>query len=175
MGYKYGAPKVGINITDGRLPCSSSASMFVELSPVPTLVSGVVPEKSIVVEPQSLASARPLRKYALLAIFCLGQFLDTMNNSAILPALPAVTHSVGLTESDSVWLLAAYQATFASFLLIVGTFVLNLPTLKLIPFLFVHRAVVFQMCIARNQRSSLALRSLALSRSVLVLSTIASC
>jgi hypothetical protein len=98
------------------------ASRSVELTPAPTLV-GLSEEKAklTVSEPEipALANAKQLRKYVLLAIFCLGQFLDTMNNSAMFPAIPAVSHEVGLTESDSVWLFAAYQATFASFLLIV--------------------------------------------------------
>jgi hypothetical protein len=95
----------------------------IELTPAPTLVVDLNTEKanSIITEPKvtALANAKPLRKYALLAVFCLGQFLDTMNNSAMFPAIPAISHEVGLTESDSVWLFAAYQATFASFLLIV--------------------------------------------------------
>ncbi|QRV74162.1 major facilitator superfamily transporter [Ceratobasidium sp. AG-Ba] len=36
------------------------------------------------------------------------------------PAIPAICRDVGLTDSDSVWLFAAYQVTFASFLLISG-------------------------------------------------------
>ncbi|CAE6446291.1 unnamed protein product [Rhizoctonia solani] len=96
----------------------------VELTPAPTLVvdATMEKEKSIISESEItvLANAKPFRKYALLAVFCLGQFLDTMNNSAMFPAIPAVSHQVGLTESDSVWLFAAYQATFASFLLISG-------------------------------------------------------
>ncbi|KAG8693514.1 hypothetical protein FRC09_010458 [Ceratobasidium sp. 395] len=68
----------------------------------------------------ALANAKPARKYVLLAVFCLGQFLDTVNTSAMFPAIPAISRDVGLTESDSVWLFAAYQATFASFLLISG-------------------------------------------------------
>ncbi|KAG8720151.1 hypothetical protein FRC09_010038 [Ceratobasidium sp. 395] len=98
----------------------AAAPTSVELSPAPTLIAEAPLEKKQTAEPQSLASAAPLRKYLLLAFFCLGQFLDTLNNSAVLPALPAITHNVHLTESDSVWLLAAYQATFASFLLISG-------------------------------------------------------
>ncbi|KAJ1301686.1 hypothetical protein OPQ81_008922 [Rhizoctonia solani] len=76
--------------------------------------------KTIVPEGSSFAQLRPLQKNILLVIFCLGQFLDVMNTSAMLPALPATSQTVGLTESDSVWLFAAYQATFASFLLISG-------------------------------------------------------
>ncbi|KAG9110293.1 hypothetical protein FRC07_008204 [Ceratobasidium sp. 392] len=98
----------------------ATAPTSVELSPAPTLVVDAPIQEKKAVEVQPLASAAPLRKYLLLAFFCLGQFLDTLNNSAVLPALPAITHNVGLTESDAVWLLAAYQATFASFLLISG-------------------------------------------------------
>lgn len=88
----------------------------------PTIVSEVDDSKTIAPEVSSLAQLRPLQKNVLLAIFCLGQFLDIMNTSAMLPALPATSAAVGLTESDSVWLFAAYQATFASFLLIVSAF-----------------------------------------------------
>lgn len=94
------------------------------LSSAPTVVSEIDDTKTITAEADipstSLAELRPLQKNVLLAIFCLGQFLDIMNTSAMLPALPATSASVGLTESDSVWLFAAYQATFASFLLIVS-------------------------------------------------------
>ncbi|KAG9075939.1 hypothetical protein FS749_012333 [Ceratobasidium sp. UAMH 11750] len=40
-------------------------------SPAPTLV-GEVPIEKKTVEPQPLASVAPLRKYLLLAFFCLG-------------------------------------------------------------------------------------------------------
>ena len=106
----------------------TSTAPSVELTPAPTIVVDLdekqeQQEKPVITEPEipALANAKPLRKYVLLAIFCLGQFLDTLNNSAMFPAIPAVSRDVGLTESDSVWLFAAYQATFASFLLIVRT------------------------------------------------------
>jgi hypothetical protein len=150
----------------------ASAPTSVELSPAPTLVAETQLKAKPAVEFESLASARPLRKYLLLAFFCLGQFLDTLNNSAILPALPAVTHSVGLTESDSLWLLAAYQATFASFLLIVSPIYLSLkPKLTSMP----TRADAFLTYTAQNRLSLLAPRFSELSLSEEVLSTIASC
>lgn len=101
---------------------ASTQPLSVELSPAPTLVPSDPVEKlkESVPQEQSLALASPLRKYALLAVFCLGQFLDTLNTAAVFPALPSMTSAVGLIESDSVWLVAAYQATFASFLLIVS-------------------------------------------------------
>ncbi|KAB5592438.1 MFS general substrate transporter [Ceratobasidium theobromae] len=101
-----------------------STPQSVELTPAPTLVVGTYDEKneSMVSKPEvlALANTKRFRKYILLAVFCLGQFLDTLNNSAMFPAIPAVSHKLGFTESDSVWLFAAYQATFASFLLISG-------------------------------------------------------
>ncbi|KAG8760785.1 hypothetical protein FRC11_014918 [Ceratobasidium sp. 423] len=91
---------------------SSAASTIVEGSEVD--------DATIVSENSPFAQLGTVQKNVLLAIFCLGQFLDIMNTSAMLPALPATSQAVGLTESDSVWLFAAYQATFASFLLISG-------------------------------------------------------
>ncbi|KAG8772075.1 hypothetical protein FRC12_003257 [Ceratobasidium sp. 428] len=105
----------------------SSTPKSVELTPAPTLTidQASLSDKQrddTLTEPTvpALANARPARKYVLLAVFCLGQFLDTVNTSAMFPAIPAISRDVGLTESDSVWLFAAYQATFASFLLISG-------------------------------------------------------
>ncbi|KAG8684142.1 hypothetical protein FRC11_012555 [Ceratobasidium sp. 423] len=96
----------------------------IEIAPAPIFVVDLTTEEEKCTTPMSkgttLADAKPLRKYALLAVFCLSQFLDTMNTAAIFPAIPAISHAVGLTENDSVWLFAAYQATFASFLLISG-------------------------------------------------------
>ncbi|KAG8735157.1 hypothetical protein FRC10_010912 [Ceratobasidium sp. 414] len=91
----------------------------------PTIVENYEPDDAKTIAPEvpeisSLAQLPSVQKNVLLAIFCLGQFLDIMNTSAMLPALPATSATVGLTESDSVWLFAAYQATFAGFLLILG-------------------------------------------------------
>ncbi|KIK78922.1 hypothetical protein PAXRUDRAFT_162679, partial [Paxillus rubicundulus Ve08.2h10] len=60
------------------------------------------------------------RKLVLLSLFCLAQFLDTFNNSALFSAIPALEGSMGITESESVWIISAFQLTFASFLLISG-------------------------------------------------------
>ncbi|KAG8748423.1 hypothetical protein FRC10_005970 [Ceratobasidium sp. 414] len=98
----------------------ASTPTSVELTPAPTLAAETPNDEKQTAGTESLASLGRWLKYLLLAFFCLGQFLDTLNNSAVLPALPAITHNVNLTESDAVWLLAAYQATFASFLLISG-------------------------------------------------------
>ncbi|KIJ19716.1 hypothetical protein PAXINDRAFT_166798 [Paxillus involutus ATCC 200175] len=60
------------------------------------------------------------RKLVLLSMFCLAQFLDAFNNSALLAAIPALEKSMGITESESVWIISAFQLTFASSLLISG-------------------------------------------------------
>ncbi|KIJ67200.1 hypothetical protein HYDPIDRAFT_127048 [Hydnomerulius pinastri MD-312] len=78
------------------------------LSPAPTLVAEAP-------KPLSLA-----RKLTLLMMFCLAQFLDSFNNSALFSAIPALEISMGITESQSVWIISAFQLTFASFLLISG-------------------------------------------------------
>ncbi|KAF8840134.1 MFS general substrate transporter [Paxillus ammoniavirescens] len=60
------------------------------------------------------------RKLVLLLLFCLAQFLDAFNNSALFSAIPALEGSMGITESESVWIFSAFQLTFASSLLISG-------------------------------------------------------
>lgn len=61
-----------------------------------------------------------MRRYTLLVIFCLAQFLDAFNNSALFSAIPSLVRDLGFTESDSTWLISAFQLTFASFLLVVS-------------------------------------------------------
>jgi hypothetical protein len=77
------------------------------LSPAETLVDH---------EPQNFSLTCRL---ILLVIFCLAQFLDSFNNSALFSAIPALEVSMGMTESQSTWIISAFQLTFASFLLIV--------------------------------------------------------
>lgn len=89
------------------------------LSPAETLVNGKLP-------------GRPstARKYVLLLIFCLAQFLDAFNNSSLFSAIPALVISLDMTESESTWIISAFQLTFASFLLVVRRFVYRLPLNK---------------------------------------------
>jgi len=65
------------------------------------------------------------RKLVLLGIFCLAQFLDSFNNSALFSAIPELGVSMDMTESQSTWMISAFQLTFASFLLIVGAYFLD--------------------------------------------------
>lgn len=65
------------------------------------------------------ASYSTLRKVLLLAIFCLAQFLDVVNNSSIMAAIPTIASQLSITSSEQVWLISATQLAFASFLLLV--------------------------------------------------------
>jgi hypothetical protein len=86
------------------------------LSPAGTLGDGELKELSLA------------RKLVLLCIFCLAQFLDAFNGSALYSALPALETSLGMNESQSTWIISAFQLTFASFLLIVRAHPVNFDT-----------------------------------------------
>ena len=81
------------------------------ISPCQTLVDGRRPQQYSVA-----------RRYFLLLVFCLAQFLDAFNNSALFSAIPSLVRDLGFTESESTWIISAFQLTFASFLLIVSPF-----------------------------------------------------
>ncbi|KIM33566.1 hypothetical protein M408DRAFT_61189 [Serendipita vermifera MAFF 305830] len=68
----------------------------------------------------ALASASTARKLSLLAIFTLAEFLDAFNNSALFPAIPDITRELSFESSETVWIISAYQLTFAAFLLVSG-------------------------------------------------------
>jgi hypothetical protein len=68
----------------------------------------------------ALAQASTARKLALLAIFTLAEFLDAFNNSALFPAIPNITSQLKFDASETVWIISAYQLTFAAFLLVVS-------------------------------------------------------
>ncbi|PFH50117.1 hypothetical protein AMATHDRAFT_4276 [Amanita thiersii Skay4041] len=69
-----------------------------------------------------LASQSSLRKAALLFVFCFAQFLDTFNNSALFAAIPPISADLKIVNSVAVWLISAYQLTFAALLLVSGRF-----------------------------------------------------
>ncbi|KZP03713.1 MFS general substrate transporter, partial [Athelia psychrophila] len=66
------------------------------------------------------AKISPARKYILLTTFCLAQFLDSFNNSALYSAMPSFIIDLRITEGQSTWIMSAFQLTFASFLLVSG-------------------------------------------------------
>jgi hypothetical protein len=67
-----------------------------------------------------LADASTLRKLALLSMFTLAEFLDAFNNSALFPAIPVVAEQLKFETTETVWIISAYQLTFAAFLLVVS-------------------------------------------------------
>ncbi|CDO68542.1 hypothetical protein BN946_scf184998.g39 [Trametes cinnabarina] len=90
-------------------PPSSRTGPSTVLSPAQTLVDGRIPQRY-----------SPVRRYVLLLIFCLAQFLDAFNNSALFSAIPSLVISLDMSEAESTWIISAFQLTFASFLLISG-------------------------------------------------------
>jgi predicted MFS family arabinose efflux permease len=68
------------------------------------------------VQPQ-ISSAR---RFVLLLIFCLAQFLDAFSGLALFSAIPTISADLGLSENEAVWLISAFGLTFASFLLLSG-------------------------------------------------------
>ncbi|KAF8429939.1 major facilitator superfamily domain-containing protein [Boletus edulis BED1] len=60
------------------------------------------------------------RKVFLLLMLCSAQFLDAFNNTALVPAIPTLMGSTGITGSQSAWIISAFNLTSASFLLISG-------------------------------------------------------
>jgi hypothetical protein len=97
------------------------------LSPAQTLVglpsiSDSAPKNASLVsqEREDQIKLSSARKFTLLALFCLAQFLDVFNNSALFSAIPTLRRDLGFDESGATWLISAYQLTFASFLLIAG-------------------------------------------------------
>ncbi|KAI6010694.1 major facilitator superfamily domain-containing protein [Pisolithus orientalis] len=72
------------------------------------------------VENQSPDQLPLTRRLLLLSLFCLAQFLDAFNMSTVFAAMPALEQSLHVTTSQSVWIVSAYQLTFASTLLVSG-------------------------------------------------------
>jgi hypothetical protein len=48
------------------------------------------------------------QKLFLLVIFYLAQLLDSFNGSALYSALPVLDISMGMTESQSTWMISAF-------------------------------------------------------------------
>lgn len=85
--------------------------------------------QSVVSRQESVsASYSSLRRYSLLVLFCLAQFLDIFNLFALISGVPTIAADFGMAGSESVWCVSALQLTFASFLLVVsGLFFKLLP------------------------------------------------
>ncbi|KAG9310558.1 hypothetical protein JVU11DRAFT_9109 [Chiua virens] len=60
-------------------------------------VTPVSPPETLVEEP--LKELSFAHKLTLLLMFCFAQFLDSFNNSALSPAIPALENYMGITQS----------------------------------------------------------------------------
>lgn len=69
---------------------------------------------------EAFTSLSKARKLVLLLIFCLAFFLDTVNTSILSAAIPPISVQLNIANNESVWLLSAYQLTFAALLLVSG-------------------------------------------------------
>ncbi|KIM21443.1 hypothetical protein M408DRAFT_333459 [Serendipita vermifera MAFF 305830] len=67
-----------------------------------------------------LSKASTARKLLLLSMFTLAEFLDAFNNSALFPAIPIISTELSFDATETVWIVSAYQLTFAAFLLVSG-------------------------------------------------------
>jgi hypothetical protein len=65
-----------------------------------------------------LSKASTTRKILLLLMFTLAKFLDAFTNSTLSPAIPIISEQLSFNPSETVWLVSAYQLTFAAFLLV---------------------------------------------------------
>ena len=96
-----------------------------ELKKDPTSLATGISEKLasevVTVQPTESKPKSVFRKYMLLVVFCLAQFLDVVNNSSIMAAIPTIASELGMSSSEEVWIVSATQLAFASFLLLVGT------------------------------------------------------
>jgi hypothetical protein len=93
---------------------SPSAINFRSASPSPTASNPLLPQ----VQPRLLSNPR---KYFLLFLFAVAQFIDVCNISSLFSAVPTIAEELSMSPSQSVWLISGYQLTFASFLLLVGS------------------------------------------------------
>ncbi|KAI1315653.1 hypothetical protein EDD11_000546 [Mortierella claussenii] len=59
-------------------------------------------------------------KWAILIVFCLAQFLDVANLSAVNISLPTIKAELRFSESQLPWIVNAFTLTFGTFLLIGG-------------------------------------------------------
>ncbi|KAG2358297.1 hypothetical protein BDR07DRAFT_1489640 [Suillus spraguei] len=52
------------------------------------------------------------RRYTLLLIFCITQFLYALTNSTLFSAIPTLVRKLGFTQSQSVWIISGVPVGF---------------------------------------------------------------
>ena len=113
-----GDPAVPLAVPKSRVQSPTDTLVGDQIQIIPDTISKALDDEEL----RTVPTLSTLRRYTLLLIFCLSQFLDAFNNSALFPAIPIVAKSLNMTSSEQVWIFSAFQLTFASFLLIVCAF-----------------------------------------------------
>jgi MFS family permease len=72
---------------------------------------------SLTPKPAVVTDVTPLMRGVLLTVCYLAQTIDSYNGAAFFVAIPPISFQLGIDSDTSVWLISAYQLTFASFLL----------------------------------------------------------
>ncbi|KAJ7215948.1 major facilitator superfamily domain-containing protein [Mycena pura] len=67
-----------------------------------------------------LESQPKSRKILILLLLCFSFFLDSISGSSLFTAIPVISTQLNIPNSQSVWILSAYQLTFSALLLISG-------------------------------------------------------
>ncbi|WWC93545.1 hypothetical protein V866_000380 [Kwoniella sp. B9012] len=60
------------------------------------------------------------RKYALLAVFSMGLFMDVVGFSVFFVMVSSTAEDLGISTAEETWIITSYGVTFASFLLFWG-------------------------------------------------------
>ncbi|KAL7417151.1 major facilitator superfamily domain-containing protein [Mrakia frigida] len=97
---------------------TQSAGLALQGSPTPTVNGGDAEKASSPsIHGPAISNAR---KYTLLFIFSLAQFLDIFAASAVVLALGDIAATVGMTPTESIWIVNAYALVLAATLLTGG-------------------------------------------------------
>jgi MFS family permease len=81
---------------------------------MPVMSSTPINDKPAIATSSGLS---PVRLQLLLLVCFLVQFIDSYNGAAFFVAIPPISEKLNISTDLSVWLISAYQLTFASFLL----------------------------------------------------------
>jgi hypothetical protein len=143
------------------------------LSPTSTAQGSTIITAEKAAVQNELANSNKWKKLLLLFFFCISQFIEAVNLCALFTSIVDIAPELNLTDSDAVWLLSAYQLTFASFLLLSGRVadVYNPSESSIHSLISVHTARLFTniSILLQNMSSILASEALELPHSLLVL------
>ena len=64
-----------------------------------------------------MTKAREARRWPALALLCVAQFVNVLDVTVVLVALPFIGRDLGLPQEDLQWVVSAYALVFAGFLL----------------------------------------------------------